>query len=194
MLDQKSPSRAGTKDRHDQDSPWAHRPGDPRVGMHTSAGALEIELFPRHAPRTVESFLDSVASGYYDGLIFHRVIADFVVQGGGYEPGLKLRQPRAAIPNEADNGLRNLAGTLSMARGSDPHSATSQFFVNLRDNDFLDHTGRNLQGWGYAVFARVAEGYETLLDIASRPTGTVGGFTDVPLDDVVILRAELLNP
>lgn len=193
MPDRIPPSRGSTKEALDQEAGGAHRRGDPRVAMHTSAGAAEIALYPRHAPRTVERFLENVASGFYDGLLFHRVIADFVIQGGGYEPGMHPRPPGGTIPNEADNGLRNVTGTLSMARSSDPHSATSQFFVNLRDNDFLDHTGRNLQGWGYAVFARIAEGFDTMLDIASRPTGIVNGFSDVPLEDILILRMERLD-
>lgn len=175
----------------------ASEPGSndcPVVRMSTSAGDIDIEVFASSAPQTAENFLTYVRDGFYDGLIFHRVIPDFVIQGGGFEPGMKQRPTRSPIQNEADNGLKNETGALSMARTQDPHSASSQFFINLKHNDFLDHTAKTQQGWGYAVFARVIAGMEVVTQIAGRETDTVGQFQDVPVEDIVITRAVVLSP
>jgi cyclophilin family peptidyl-prolyl cis-trans isomerase len=150
----------------------------------TSMGDFTVDLFSREAPLTVENFLSYVDDGFFDNTLFHRVIPGFVVQGGGFSPGMKQKPTKAPIQNEADNGLSNVRGTLCMARTNAIHSATSQFFVNLSDNDFLDHSDRN---FGYAVFGRVAEGMEVLEKIASEATGVVGGHSDVPLEDVLLI-------
>jgi peptidyl-prolyl cis-trans isomerase A (cyclophilin A) len=156
------------------------------VIFETSAGRFEIELDQAHAPRTVDNFLAYVDAGFFDGTLFHRVIPDFVIQGGGYDAEMRRKPTEAPIPNEADNGLKNLRGTLSMARTSDPHSATSQFFVNLKDNAFLD-PGAN--GPGYAVFGRVTDGMDVVDRIAAVATGPVMGMSDVPLEPVAVERA-----
>lgn len=166
---------------------------NPMLRMTTSAGTIEIELFPKEAPITTANFLQYANDGFFDGLIFHRVIPGFVIQGGGFEPGLKHKAPSDPIQNEADNGLKNERGTLSMARTSDPHSATSQFFISLKDNHFLDHKGKNANGWGYAVFAKVVSGMDVVDQIAQTPTGSVSGHDDVPLQDVVIEKVELIE-
>ena len=156
------------------------------ITMLTNLGEIKIELYPEDAPVTVQNFIEYAKSGHFDGLIFHRVIPGFVVQGGGFTPDMQQRETRAPIENEADNGLKNLVGTLSMARTPDPNSATSQFFINLVDNAFLDHTAKNSQGWGYAVFAKVIEGMEVVEQMAELPTGQVGPYSDVPLEPIVI--------
>jgi cyclophilin family peptidyl-prolyl cis-trans isomerase len=156
------------------------------VVFETSMGAFTIELYPEEAPITVENFLQYVDDGFFDGTVFHRVIPNFVIQGGGFTEAMKQKPTRATITNEADNGLKNLRGTLSMARTSDVNSATSQFFVNLADNAFLDHGARD---FGYAVFAKVVEGLEVVDAIAGVKTGSRGGHQDVPLDPVVVQRA-----
>ncbi|MBE0591847.1 MAG: peptidyl-prolyl cis-trans isomerase [Gemmatimonadales bacterium] len=156
------------------------------VVFETSMGAFTIELYPAEAPVTVENFLQYVDDGFFDGTIFHRVIPNFVIQGGGFTEEMKQKPTRATIKNEADNGLKNLRGTLSMARTSDVNSATSQFFVNLADNAFLDHGARD---FGYAVFAKVVEGLDIVDAIAGVKTGTKGGHQDVPLEPVVVHRA-----
>jgi peptidyl-prolyl cis-trans isomerase B (cyclophilin B) len=166
---------------------------NPMVRLTTNYGELEIELYKSKAPVTVDNFLRYVKEGFYDGTIFHRVIPNFMNQGGGFEPGMKQKQTHSPIENEADNGLKNERGTLAMARTNDPHSATSQFFINTKDNDFLNHTGKSPQGWGYAVFARVTKGMETVDKIAAVPTGNVGMHGDVPKDDVVIQKAEVIE-
>ncbi|MEA3292610.1 MAG: peptidylprolyl isomerase [Pseudomonadota bacterium] len=153
---------------------------------------MTIKLDFEKAPATAENFLEYVKSGHYDGLVFHRVIPGFMVQGGGMEPGMKERATRAPIQNEADNGLKNERGTLSMARTNDPHSASSQFFINVKDNSFLDHTSKNPQGWGYAVFAEVVDGMDVVDKIVAVPTGNRGSHGDVPLEDVVIEKAEVV--
>ncbi|MDJ0958383.1 MAG: peptidylprolyl isomerase [Arenicellales bacterium] len=160
------------------------------VKMTTNFGVIEIELFQDEAPDTTANFMQYVNEGYFDGLIFHRVIPNFVIQGGGFEPGMKQKTTNAPIENEADNGLKNERGTLSMARTSDPHSATSQFFINLKDNDFLDHKAKDTNGWGYAVFAKVVSGMDVVDAISQAPTGNVGMHSDVPVEDVVIEKAE----
>jgi len=165
----------------------------PMVRLTTSAGIINIELFAEAAPATVDNFIEYVEAGFYDGLIFHRVIPGFMIQGGGFKPGMQRTESRSPIENEADNGLKNDSGTLAMARTNDPHSASSQFFINLVDNDFLNHTGKTPQGWGYAVFGRVIDGMDVAQSIASVPRGQVGAYGDVPNDDVIIEKAELVS-
>jgi len=160
------------------------------VRFETGKGNIIVELMPDKAPKSVENFLHYVDSGYYDGLIFHRVIPGFMIQTGGFQPGMQARQPtREPIPNEADNGLLNQRGSLAMARTNDPHSATAQFFINVADNGFLNHTAKNNTGWGYAVFGRVTEGMEVADAIVAVPTGQAGPHNDVPNEDILILSA-----
>ena len=156
------------------------------VEMTTSKGVITLELDAKSAPVTVANFLEYVKSGHYDGTIFHRVIPGFVIQGGGMESGMREKATRTPIENEADNGLKNLTGTICMARTNDPHSATSQFFINLKDNSFLDHTEKSTSGWGYAVFGRVTSGMDVVEAIAAVQTGNAGHHQDVPLEDVVL--------
>ena len=159
------------------------------VQMETSAGTLRIELDDAKAPVSVANFLDYVNKGHYDGTVFHRVIKGFMLQGGGFEPGMKQKPTAATIKNEANNGLKNKRYTLAMARTSDPHSASSQFFINCVDNTFLDFKAENAQGWGYAVFGRVVAGTEVVDAIEKMSTGRKGSHDDVPLEDVRIERA-----
>ena len=159
------------------------------VQMDTSAGTLRIELDDVKAPLSTANFLSYVNKGHYDGTVFHRVIKGFMIQGGGFEPGMRQKPTDAPIKNEADNGLKNLHYTLAMARTSDPHSASAQFFVNTTDNGFLDFRAENAQGWGYAVFGRVVEGMDVVDRIESVRTGRKGMHDDVPLEDVRIERA-----
>jgi len=159
------------------------------VQMDTSAGSLRIELDDEKAPISTANFLAYVKKGHYDGTVFHRVIKGFMIQGGGFEPGMKQKPTDAPIHNEANNGLKNKRHTLAMARTSDPHSASAQFFVNTVDNDFLDFRAENAQGWGYAVFGRVVEGAEVRAAIENVRTGRKGMHDDVPLEDVRIERA-----
>ncbi len=156
------------------------------VVLTTTLGEITIELFEEQAPGTVANFLQYVDDGFYDGTVFHRVIAGFMVQGGGFSEDMRRKPTRDAIANEADNGVKNERGTLSMARTSDVHSATSQFFINLADNGFLDHGERD---FGYAVFGKVVEGMEVVDAIAAAKTGTVKGFQDAPLEAAVIEQA-----
>lgn len=158
------------------------------VQMETSAGTVRIELDDVKAPLSTANFLEYAKSGHYDGTVFHRVIKGFMLQGGGFEPGMKQKPTLAAIQNEANNGLKNKKYTLAMARTSDPHSATAQFFINTVDNDFLDFRAENAQGWGYAVFGRVVEGMDVVDSIEKAKTGRKGFHDDVPLDDVLITR------
>ena len=158
------------------------------VQMETSAGNLRIELDDEKAPKSVENFLAYVKAGHYDGTVFHRVIKGFMVQGGGFEPGMKQKSTQAPIQNEANNGLKNKKYTLAMARTNDPHSATAQFFINATDNAFLDFRAENAQGWGYAVFGRVVEGMDVVDKIEGVKTGRKGFHDDVPLEDVRIER------
>ena len=155
--------------------------------LETSKGVIEIELNEEKAPISTENFLTYVDAGFYDDTIFHRVIPDFMIQGGGMTADMKQKSTRAPIHNEADNGLKNDRGTVAMARTSDIHSATAQFFINHKDNDFLNHGGRD---FGYAVFGRVTDGMDVVDAIAAVPTGNKGGHGDVPNDDVVIEKAE----
>lgn len=162
----------------------------PRVVMHTSKGDIVIELDSAKAPKTVESFLAYTRAGHFDGTVFHRVIPGFVIQGGGFTADLGRKTPGAPIENEAKNGLKNLRGTLSMARTDDPHSATSQFFINLADNKGLDQTDAPGH-WGYAVFGRVVEGMAVVDAIAKGATAFRGGMKDVPVEPVVVTKAEV---
>ena len=161
------------------------------VEMVTSKGVIKLELDAEKAPITVANFLEYVKSGHFEGTIFHRVIPGFVIQGGGLQSGMREKPTNAPIENEADNGLKNLTGTICMARTNDPHSATSQFFINLKDNSFLDHTGKNAQGWGYAVFGKVTEGMDVVEAIAAVRTGNAGYHQDVPVEDIVIEKVSL---
>jgi peptidyl-prolyl cis-trans isomerase B (cyclophilin B) len=159
------------------------------VQMDTSAGTLRIELDDVAAPASTTNFLAYVKAGHYDGTVFHRVIKSFMIQGGGFEPGMKQKPTMAPIKNEASNGLKNRHYTLAMARTSDPHSATAQFFINTTDNGFLDFKSESPQGWGYAVFGKVVAGTEVVDAIEKAKTGRKGFHDDVPLEDVVITRA-----
>jgi peptidyl-prolyl cis-trans isomerase B (cyclophilin B) len=156
------------------------------VTLHTNHGDIVIKTFADKAPVTVENFLNYCRKGFYDNTIFHRVINGFMIQGGGFEPGMNQKNTDAQIKNEANNGLKNNKGTLAMARTNDPHSATAQFFINVSDNDFLNHTGENEQGWGYCVFAEVTEGLDVVEKIKAVKTGRSGMHQDVPKEDVVI--------
>ncbi|MFJ6769925.1 peptidylprolyl isomerase [Kitasatospora sp. NPDC091257] len=164
-----------------------------KVKLSTNHGDIVLRLDAEKAPETVENFLQYVRDGFYDGTVFHRVINGFMVQGGGMEPGMKQKKTRAPIQNEADNGLKNTKYTVAMARTGDPHSATAQFFINVADNDFLDHSGKNAQGWGYAVFGEVVEGQNVVDAVKTVPTGSRSGHQDVPKEDVVIEKAEVVE-
>ncbi|MBI5447941.1 MAG: peptidyl-prolyl cis-trans isomerase [Gammaproteobacteria bacterium] len=154
--------------------------------LHTNLGAIQIELDHKNTPVTSQNFLDYVKEGFYDGLIFHRVIKNFMIQGGGFKPGMQHKSARSAIENEADKGEKHLRGTLAMARTSDPHSASSQFFINVVDNHFLNHTQKSPQGWGYCVFGKVISGMDVVDSIQHRPTTSRAGHQDVPIEDVII--------
>jgi peptidyl-prolyl cis-trans isomerase A (cyclophilin A)/peptidyl-prolyl cis-trans isomerase B (cyclophilin B) len=159
---------------------------DPQVDVRTNLGTIRLELYPAKAPRTVENFLQYVKDGHYDGTIFHRVIDGFMIQGGGFDGGYKQKSTREPIQNEAKNGLKNDIGTVAMARTSAPHSASAQFFINLKNNDFLN-AAQAQDGWGYAVFGKVVSGMDVVNKIAKTPTGSGGPFrTDVPRQPVVI--------
>ena len=162
-----------------------------KVILHTNHGAIGIELDAERAPQTTENFLEYVRSGHYDTTVFHRVIEGFMIQGGGFEPGMRQKATRAPIDNEAANGLRNDKYTIAMARTSDPHSATAQFFINVGDNDFLNHTAPTAQGWGYCVFGKVVEGADVVDRIKTVRTGRSGFHENVPSEDVLIKRAEV---
>jgi peptidyl-prolyl cis-trans isomerase B (cyclophilin B) len=166
---------------------------NPRVALHTNMGDIVIELFPEKAPKTVENFLSYVRDGFYDDTIFHRVINNFMIQGGGFEPGMKQKQTKAPIENEADNGLKNDKYTVAMARTGDPHSATAQFFINVADNDFLNFTAPTPSGWGYAVFGKVVDGTDVVDKIKQVKTTSKGFYQDVPVDDVVIEKASVVE-
>jgi len=162
------------------------------VKLHTNFGVIALELDAAKAPETVKSFLAYVESGHYGNTIFHRVIDGFMVQGGGFEPGMKQKPTRAPVKNEATNGLKNDRYTVAMARTNDPHSASAQFFINLKDNDFLNHTAPTPQGWGYCVFGKVVEGQDVVDRIKAVKTGRSGMHQDVPQQDVIIERAEVV--
>jgi cyclophilin family peptidyl-prolyl cis-trans isomerase len=165
----------------------------PGVEMKTSMGTMVIELYPDKAPKTVENFLRYVSDGFYDGTIFHRVVRNFVIQGGGFTPDMNEKATRPPIENEAANGLLNLRGTLSMARTDDPNSATSQFFINTKDNPPLDHRDVSVRGYGYAVFGKVVSGLEVLDAIGTVATSTRGPYDDVPNETVVIESVRVIN-
>ena len=164
-----------------------------QVELQTSKGNIKIELDEAKAPESVRNFVEHVKRGHYDGTVFHRVIKGFMIQGGGFEPGMKQKQAGKPIRNEANNGLKNARYTLAMARTSDPHSATAQFFINAADNAFLDHKSESSQGWGYAVFGRVIDGTDVVDAIEKVQTGSKSGHGDVPVEDVTIQRATVVS-
>ncbi|CAJ0724786.1 MAG: peptidylprolyl isomerase [Pseudomonadota bacterium] len=166
-----------------------------QVKLHTNHGDITLALDAEKAPKSVANFVAYVKDGHYNGTVFHRVIKGFMIQGGGFEPGEKMNQKptKAPIDNEANNGLKNERGAIAMARTNDPHSATAQFFINTVDNDFLNHTSPTPQGWGYAVFGKVTEGMDVVDKIRSVRTGNRGFHQDVPLEDVIIESAEVIE-
>ncbi len=164
---------------------------NPRVQMETTMGTVVLELDTEKAPATVANFLAYVKDGFYNGTIFHRVINDFMIQGGGFTPDMKQKTTRNPIPNEASNGLKNAVGTIAMARTNAPHSATSQFFINVKDNPFLDHRSKTPRGWGYCVFGKVIKGLEVIKSIEKVATGVKSGHRDVPVKPVEIKRMTL---
>ncbi|MEW5891874.1 MAG: peptidylprolyl isomerase [Pseudomonadota bacterium] len=163
------------------------------VKLHTNFGTISLELDPAKAPDTVANFLQYVRDGFYDNTIFHRVIDGFMIQGGGFTPDMEQKETRAPIQNEAHNGLKNAAYTIAMARTPNPHSATAQFFINVSDNGFLDFTEPSPRGYGYCVFGRVVEGRDVVDRIKKVPTGSRAGHQDVPVEPVIIERAELIE-
>ena len=165
----------------------------PKVKLETSQGDIVLELVPAKAPKTVENFLLYVKNGFYNNTVFHRVIKDFMIQGGGMTADMSQKWTRQPIQNEADNGLKNNVGTIAMARTANPNSATSQFFINTSDNHFLDHQNKTGQGWGYCVFGMVVEGMEVVRKIENMPTGDKAGHKDVPLTPVTIKMATQIN-
>ena len=166
---------------------------NPRVVLDTSKGRIVLELYPVRAPETVKNFLSYVDAKFYDGTIFHRVIPKFMIQGGGFKTDMQRQVTRPPIKNEADKGLKNDRGTIAMARTGDPHSATTQFFINTVNNDFLNHKSKTQQGWGYAAFGKVIEGMDTVDAIAAVKTTTRGSYRDVPVEPVVINSARRLE-
>ncbi|HET7775002.1 MAG TPA: peptidylprolyl isomerase [Azospira sp.] len=162
------------------------------IKLHTNFGVIGLELDAEKAPETVKNFISYVESGHYDNTIFHRVINGFMIQGGGFAPGMEQKDTQAPIKNEADNGLKNDNYTVAMARTNDPHSATAQFFINVKNNDFLNHTSPSASGWGYCVFGKVVEGTEVVDQIKAVKTGRSGFHQDVPVEDVIIERAEVV--
>jgi peptidyl-prolyl cis-trans isomerase B (cyclophilin B) len=156
------------------------------VTISTTVGQMTLELDADNAPKTVENFLAYANSGFYDGTIFHRVINNFMIQGGGFTTDMEQKPTQAPVDNEANNGLKNERGTIAMARTQDPHSATAQFFINVQDNDFLNHTGENMQGWGYTVFGKITQGEDVLDKIRVVQTGSQGGHQDVPTEPIII--------
>lgn len=162
------------------------------IKLHTNHGVITLQLFADKAPETAANFEQYVKEGHYDGTIFHRVIGNFMIQGGGFEPGMKQKSTRAPIKNEANNGLSNKKGTIAMARTMDPHSASAQFFINVADNDFLDHSAPTTQGWGYAVFGEVVDGMDVVNAIKEVKTANRMGHGDVPVEDVIIEKAEVV--
>ncbi len=166
---------------------------NPVVEMVTSLGMIKIELYADKAPKTVENFLQYTKERFYDGTVFHRVIPGFMVQGGGFTPDMEQKKTRETIANEAQNGLKNQKGTLAMARTSNPHSATAQFFINVADNEFLNFTGPTQQGFGYCVFGRVTQGMDIVDKLVAIPTGTRSGHQNVPLKPIVIQNMRILS-
>ncbi|MDQ2140516.1 peptidylprolyl isomerase [Alcaligenaceae bacterium A4P071] len=165
----------------------------PRVALQTNLGKFVITLDAEKAPKTVENFLTYVKEGFYDGTVFHRVIDGFMIQGGGFEPGMKQKQTHAPVENEANNGLKNNRYTVAMARTSDPHSATAQFFVNVADNDFLNFSSPTPSGWGYTVFGTITEGTDIIDKMRGVKTGNRGFHQNVPAEDIVIEKAEIVE-
>jgi peptidyl-prolyl cis-trans isomerase B (cyclophilin B) len=165
----------------------------PKVVLDTTKGEITIELYPEKAPATVENFLAYVDAGFYNGTIFHRVIPGFMIQGGGFTPDMQQKPTRPAIKIESDNGLKNLRGTVAMARTQDPNSATAQFFINSVDNAFLNFTAKTTKGWGYAVFGKVVKGMEVVDEISKVKTGAKGMHSDVPVDPIMINTAKRAN-
>ena len=163
------------------------------IKLHTTLGVISLELDHNRAPATAANFLQYAQEGFYQGTLFHRVIPNFMIQGGGLGPDLNQKSGRPSIRNEADNGLKNQIGTVAMARTSDPHSATSQFFINLKDNDFLDHRSQTSQGWGYCVFGRVVDGMDVVNAIAKVATTSRRGHQDVPVENVLIEKTEVID-
>jgi peptidyl-prolyl cis-trans isomerase B (cyclophilin B) len=164
-----------------------------KVKLSTNHGDIVLQLDAEKAPLTTENFVQYVKDGHYNGTVFHRVIKGFMIQGGGFEAGMNQKKTRASIQNEADNGLKNKKYSIAMARTMEPHSASAQFFINASDNDFLNHSGKNVQGWGYAVFGEVIEGREIVDAIEKVATGSKAGHQDVPKDDVIIEKAEIIE-
>ncbi|EPQ7329145.1 peptidylprolyl isomerase [Acinetobacter baumannii] len=165
----------------------------PQVELNTNKGRIVLELNTEKAPKTAANFLEYVRDGFYDGVIFHRVIDGFMIQGGGFDENFKEKATRDAIENEADNGLTNDVGTIAMARTQAPHSASAQFFINVKNNSFLNHTSKTAQGWGYAVFGKVVEGMDVVEAIKGVRTGNRGYHADVPLENVVIESAKIIS-
>lgn len=166
---------------------------NPQVRLTTNFGDILLELNAEKAPKTVANFISYVESGHYDGTIFHRVISNFMVQGGGFDADFNQKPTQTPLQNEADNGLSNVNGSVAMARTMDPHSASAQFFINVKDNDFLNHTGKNAQGWGYAVFGEVVEGMDIVEKIKAVATGNKQGHQDVPVENVFIEKAVVVE-
>ena len=165
-----------------------------QVELHIAGrGIITLELDEAKAPKTVANFVNYVKKGHYDGTIFHRVISNFMIQGGGFVPGMQQKSVGSPIKNEASKALSNKVGTVAMARTNDPHSATAQFFINVKDNDFLDHSSPTPQGWGYAVFGKVTDGLDVVEKIKAVATGSRGGHQDVPQEDVIIEKAEIVE-
>ncbi|MDY7218904.1 peptidylprolyl isomerase [Denitrificimonas sp. JX-1] len=163
------------------------------IKLHTNYGVITLKMFADKAPETVANFVQYVKDGHYDNTIFHRVISNFMIQGGGFDTDMNQKSTRTEIKNEANNGLSNKRGTVAMARTMEPHSASAQFFINVQDNDFLDHTAPTIQGWGYAVFAEVIEGMEVVDAIKAVTTTSKNGHQDVPQDAVIIEKAEIIE-
>lgn len=161
--------------------------------LHTNFGDITLELDSAKAPKTVANFVSYAKSGHYNGTIFHRVINNFMIQGGGFDKNMKQKPTNAQIPNEANNGLKNVNGSIAMARTSDPHSASAQFFINVKDNDFLDFRSESPQGWGYAVFGKVTAGMDVVNKIKVVKTGNSGGHGDVPFEPVIIETVEVVE-
>jgi len=178
---------------HAATQPPAKKGNSHMVKLHTNHGVITLQLDAEKAPVTVKNFEDYVASGHYSNTIFHRVIPDFMIQGGGFEPGMMQKAVNAPIKNEAANGLKNDKYTIAMARTGDPQSATAQFFINTKDNGFLNYTAPNPQGYGYCVFGKVVEGMDVVDKIGKVKTGNIGGYGDVPKEDVIITKAELVK-
>jgi len=170
------------------------QPDMPKVQLKTNHGIILVELDPKAAPKTVENFINYVQEGFYNGTIFHRVIKGFMIQGGGFGQELEKKSTKKPIINEADNGLQNKQGTIAMARTSDPHSASSQFFINTVDNSFLNFKAKNSRGWGYCVFGKVIDGMDIVAAIEKQPTTTTTGYRDVPVNPVIIEEALIIKP